>query len=203
MAVVGGLRPGKGLEDLIAAFSQAKLARDERLLFVGKMAPQIRDLISTNYGTFVSDGRLVYIDRYVTDFELDCGFVAADAVAVTHERLIGSSGTLVRAAHAGRMLLTTNYGWAGWATRSFELGLTANVGKIGDLAAALEESFRACKDYRPTEKGSRFCRFHTLTNWRAHWLAGIGRDCGIPLGKMADRVEWSWAMEGVDPRHDS
>jgi hypothetical protein len=196
-ALIGGLVPGKGIEGLLESFSRAKLAEDDRVLLVGKMNNTIRQLVNGQYAQLVQSRRLVFIDRYVSDFELDSGFVAADIVAVTHKRLIGSSGTLVRAAHAGRMLITTDYGWAGWATRSFELGMTANVGDVATLTAALETAFSASSDYRRSEKGDRFCQFHTLANQKAHWVAGIGRDCGIPLGELDKRVEWSFATDAI------
>jgi hypothetical protein len=199
IAMIGGLRPAKGLEGLLASFSRAKLAADDRVLLVGKMDDAIRQLIHQQYDYLVREGRVVTIDRYVTDFELDCGFVAADIVAVTHERLIGSSGTLVRAAHAGRMLITTDYGWAGWATRMFELGTTAHVADVGALSSAIETAFPASSNYRRSERGDRFCQFHTLANQKAHWVAGIGRDFGIPLRNLAQRMDWSSAMEAVGP----
>jgi glycosyltransferase involved in cell wall biosynthesis len=202
VAMIGGILKNKGLEGLLAAFSRAKLPADDRVLLVGKMDDAMRQLVHGQYGNLFSQGRIVCLDRYVTDHELDCGVVASDVVAITHERLIGSSGGLVRAAHAGRALLTTDYGWAGWATRSFELGTTVHVADINALSAALESAFHSSSNYRRTAKGDRFCRFHTLANWKAHWVAGIARDCGIAVGNLAEHTTWDWAMEGVNRAHD-
>jgi glycosyltransferase involved in cell wall biosynthesis len=202
VAMIGGILKNKGLEGLLAAFSRATLATDGRVLLVGKMDEAMRQLVHGQYNSLFSQGRIVCLDRYVTDHELDCGVVAADVVAITHERLIGSSGGLVRAAHAGRPLLTTDYGWAGWATRSFELGTTVHVADFDALSAALETALANSSNYRRTAKGDRFCRFHTLANWKAHWVAGIARDCGIAVGDLAERTTWDWAMEGVNPAHD-
>jgi glycosyltransferase involved in cell wall biosynthesis len=193
IAMVGGLTPGKGIEELLAAFAAAKLPADNRLLLLGKMKPEIRQVVG-RYESLIQQQRLVCVDRYVTDFELDCGFVAADIVAVVHRRIIGSSGTLVRAAHAGRMLLTTDYGWAGWATRQFQLGTTVNVGDAGALTDAIEQVFAASPSYQRSESGDRFCRYHSLQNQKAHWVAGIGRDLGIPLGQLNERIDWNWAL---------
>ena len=199
IAMIGELRLGKGVEGLLAAYSRARLATDDRVLLVGKITEPARELIRRNYAQLEREGRIVCVDRYVSDYELDCGFVAADVVAVTHVHLIGSSGALVRAAHAARPLLCTDYGWAGWATKAFDLGVIANVSDEDALASKLKAAFDLSATYRRTEKGDRFCRFHTLANQKAHWVAGIGRDCGIPLGKLAERIEWSWATDGVNP----
>ena len=99
-------------------------------------------------------------------------------------------------------MLTTDYGWAGWATSSFDLGITAHVANTEALSAALESAFQKSATYHRTPKGDRFCRFHTLANWKAHWVAGIARDCGIAVGNLAEQVSWDWAMEGVDRKHN-
>jgi hypothetical protein len=202
MAMIGGLTANKGVEQVLQAYSQINLASDERLLLVGKMSPPIRELIRNQYSQLLKDRRIVLIDRYVSDFELGCGFLASDVVAVVHDRLIGSSGTLVRAAHAERPMLTTHYGWAGWATERFDLGRTVNVSNLEAFQCAIGDAFNSAADYRRSEKGHRFCRFHTLPNWKAHWVAGIGRDCGLSLEKRAERLTWDWAMEGVNPARD-
>jgi glycosyltransferase involved in cell wall biosynthesis len=202
VSMIGGLQPNKGVGQMLQAFTQLKLQPEDRILLVGKMAKSIREMIEGSYSQLLNDKRLVCVDRYVTDFELGCGFLASDVVTVIHERLIGSSGTLVRAAHADRPLLTTDYGWAGWSTERFDLGKTVNVVNFEALKNALEDSFKNTAPFPPSEKRRRFCKFHTLANQKAHWVAGIGRDCGIPLGKMADRVSWDWTMEGVNPAHD-
>jgi glycosyltransferase involved in cell wall biosynthesis len=201
VAMIGGIQPNKGLDCLLSAFSRAKLESDDRVLLVGKMHNTMRTLVREHYGEMYRQGRIVCVDRYVTDHELDAGFIAADVVAVTHEKLIGSSGTLVRAAHAGTPLITTDYGWAGWATRTFDLGTTAHVADIDALCVALEFAFHTCASYQITEKGKRFCNFHTLANWKAHWVAGIGRDAGVPLGNLSERMDWNWAMKLVDPNY--
>jgi glycosyltransferase involved in cell wall biosynthesis len=195
VAIIGGLVPGKGIEELLSAFHQAKLEPDERVLLLGKMSQPIRQLIADRCNELVQQRRLVYVDRYVSDFELDCGFIAADIIAVTHRRLIGSSGTLVRAAAAGTPLLTCDYGWAGWATGTFDLGATVDVGDGRAFAAALEQAFRDCAGYRRSEKGDRFCQYHTLANQKAHWVTEIGRVKQIPLGRLATRIGWDWVLE--------
>jgi hypothetical protein len=202
LSLIGGLTPNKGAEPLLQAFSQLNLSKDDRILLIGKVSKPIRDLIDRDYPQLVKDQRLVTIDRYVSDFELGCGFIASDVVAVVHERLIGSSGALVRAAHAQRALLTTSYGWAGWATERFDLGNTVDVSDLVALKSAVADCFKNTAPFHLSEKGERFCKFHTLANWKAHWVAGIGRDAGIPLGELADHVSWDWTMQGVNPAHD-
>ena len=122
VAMVGTLEPRKGIEELLAAFERSQLAADDRVLLVGRATPPIRELLQTRYDQLIRQQRIVVVDRYVSDEELGAAFFAADVVAVTHPRQIGSSGTLVRAAAAERYLLTSDFGWVGWVTGLFQLG---------------------------------------------------------------------------------
>ena len=197
ISVVGGIGPRKGIDLLMAAFAEAKLAPDDRLLLVGKVEREIRELLEGRYGKLLREGRIVTADRYVTDHELHCGFLAAEVVAVSYPRQVGSSGALVRAAAAGRAVLASRFGWIGWATDTFKLGVTVNVSNVDEYARAVERALAAGDDYRPTLAAERFCRYHTVANQKAHWLADISRYGGVQLDRIAGRIDWSWVMEAV------
>ena len=89
--------PARALRSCLAAFERSPLAADDRVLLVGRATPPIRELLQTRYDQLIRQQRIVVVDRYVSDEELGAAFFAADVVAVTHPRQIGSSGTLVRA----------------------------------------------------------------------------------------------------------
>lgn len=199
LSVVGGILPRKGIDLLLAAFAVAKLARDDRLLLVGKAGAEIRRLIDERYVELVRQGRIVAVDRYVTDCELHCGFLGADVVGVTHPRQIGSSGTLVRAAVARRPVLASNFGWVAWATDTFKLGATVNVSNVEFYAAAIEQVFRTSSQYSPNASAVQFGQYHTVANQKAHWLATIAAERGIAIDKVGARVEWHSVMAAVDP----
>jgi glycosyltransferase involved in cell wall biosynthesis len=201
VAMVGALEPHKGIEELLAAFVHAKLTSDDRVLLVGKMAPQIRELLENRFDELVRRGQIVTVDRYVTDEELGAAFYAADVVAVTHPRQTGSSGTLVRAAAAERILLTSNFGWVRWVTELFELGISVDASNEKLLAAALERAMQRSCAYRRSVKADRFCRFHTISNQKAHWVQTIGSEHGVPLGSLAERIDWKW-VTGAAPERD-
>jgi glycosyltransferase involved in cell wall biosynthesis len=196
LSVVGGILPRKGIDLLLAAFANARLSSDDRLLLVGKFGAEIRQLIKDRYDSLLRQNRIVAVDRYVTDHELHCGFLGADIVGVTHPRQIGSSGTLVRAAVAQRPVLASDFGWVAWATHTFGLGATVDVSDVERYAAAIERVFGDCGEYAHSEVARRFCRYHTVVNQKAHWLVEIGRARGIPIGKLGERVDWSWVVEG-------
>jgi hypothetical protein len=136
--------------------------------------------------------RVVLLDRYVSDEELGAAFFAADVIAVTHPRQIGSSGTLVRAAAAERYLLTSDFGWVGWVNQLFQLGTSVNVADTDALAAALKTAFDRSESFRRTEAANRFCRYHTVQNQQAHWLREIAEQLRLTVGSLANRLDWDW-----------
>jgi hypothetical protein len=148
----------------LAAFDRSPLAADDRVLLVGRATPPIRELLQTRYDQLIRQQRIVVVDRYVSDDELGAAFFAADVVAVTHPRQIGSSGTLVRAAAAERYLLTSDFGWVGWVTKLFQLGSAVDVVDAGALTAALTTALERSARYQRSEAANRFCRYHTVHN---------------------------------------
>jgi glycosyltransferase involved in cell wall biosynthesis len=197
--MVGTLEPRKGIEELLSAFHRAKkLAADDRVLLVGRATPPIRDLLQTRYDQLIRQQRIIVVDRYVSDEELGAAFFAADVVAVTHPRQIGSSGTLVRAAAAERYLLTSDFGWVGWVTGLFQLGSAVHVYDVDALSAALAAALERSAGYRLSEAAVRFCRYHTVHNQKAHWVRQIGQQLELPLGTLASRLDWNSVLVAAD-----
>jgi glycosyltransferase involved in cell wall biosynthesis len=197
VATVGGMDPRKGIDLLLAAFARANLNNDDRLLLVGKMNQAMRELVARDYGKLVDAGRLQMVDRYVSDFELGCGFLAGDVLVTPHPQQVGSSGTMVRAAAAGRPVIASDFGWVGWVTKKFGLGTAINVRNLNAFAAAIESTLERPPDPRGGASADRFRRYHTVENQKAHWLASLGRERGIDLGEHANRIEWPWVLEAA------
>ncbi len=198
VAMVGTLEPRKGIEELLAVFERLPLNSDDRVLLVGRATSPIRELLQTRYDQLIRQQRIVVVDRYVSDEELGAAFFAADVVAVTHPRQIGSSGTLVRAAAAERYLLTSDFGWVGWVTKLFQLGSAVEVVDADALTAALATSLERSAHYQRSEAARRFCQYHTVPNQEAHWVQEIGKELQLPLGTLANRLDWEWVLAATD-----
>jgi glycosyltransferase involved in cell wall biosynthesis len=200
LAFVGGVDPRKGIDFLVAAFARAKLAPNDRLLFVGRVAKPVREWLYQEHDLLLRQGRIVMVDRYVSDHELDCGFLAGDVIAVTHPRQVGSSGTLVRAAAAKRPVLASDFGWVDWVTRAFHLGNSVNVADIDRYAAAITAALESSSNHHVCDAAERFTKFHTIANQKAHWVAEIGAERGLSLGTLSNRVEWQWVLDAIDKK---
>lgn len=190
IALIGALETRKGIEELLAAFAEARLGIDDRVLLVGRTTPPIREVLQSRYDQLLRQRRIIIVDRYVSDKEFGAAFFAADVVAVTHPRQIGSSGTLVRAAAAERILLTSDFGWVGWVNQQFGLGERVQVSNCEATAAALVKALNRSAGYRRGEAAERFCQYHTVHNQQAHWVQEIGRAYHLPLGPLTRRLDW-------------
>ena len=106
---------------------------------------------------------------------------------------------MVRAAAAGRPVIASDYGWVGWVTKEFGLGTAVNVRDIDAFSAAIESTLDRPAHLGGSEAANRFRKYHTVANQKAHWLTSLGRERGIDLGELANRIEWPWVLEATRP----
>lgn len=185
--VVGQQDKRKGTDRLLEAFLRADTPAEARLLLAGTTSPDIHAWVRVSGKGLVKQGKLVLMDRYLSEDELSAALHAADLIVAPHFRPVGSSGLLVRAAAIRKPVLATDYGWVGWATRTFNLGRTVDIENPQAYADALTAAFNQLtpfgNDLTPT-----FVKYHTLNNHLQHWLSGTRVALGIK-GNEA-RVEW-------------
>lgn len=187
-AVVTGQQDSrKGVDRLLAAYARAEIPDNARLLLAGKASDEIRDWIASEGRTLVEQGKLHQIDRYLSEEEFDLALNAADVMVAPHFRPVGSSGLLVRAAALGKTVLSTDYGWTGWATKTFGLGTTVNIENSRAYADSLTGFFRAPPTFGNAHTNA-FVAYHTFDNHLAHWLVRTR----AALGQPADPGCRSW-----------
>ena len=137
VACMGSLDVRKGTHLLIQAFARAKLQSNDRLLLIGNLHQDVRSLITHTIAALLRDGRLILIDRYVSDETLGMGLNAADVVCTPYPKHVGSSGIVVRAAAVGKPILASDYGWVGAIVPAFQLGTTCPVGDLDRFATQI------------------------------------------------------------------
>ncbi len=187
---LGALSAGKGVAFLLRAFSSAPMEADHRLLLVGKPDPELRLLLTGEYRTLREAGRIVHIDRYVSQDEFHLGLMASDVVCAPYHRQIGSSGIVVRAAAIGRPLLGSDFGWVGRVIRDFELGTVCDVTDIPRFATELAHALALSAGYRPGPKARLFANYHRQENFAWHWTHRLRERMG--LGTPRASSEWAW-----------
>ncbi|MFI4873606.1 MAG: hypothetical protein ACIARQ_17485 [Phycisphaerales bacterium JB061] len=194
LGVSGAIDARKGCDKLLAAFDMAKLGDNDRLLLAGRAHDDIRALVKDKYQHHIDSGRLVMIDRYLSDDELGWSLSGMDVVCTAHPSHVGLSNIALRALAANRLVLGSSFGWLGRVVPAFEMGVVCNVSSAAEFAGAIEQSLDAAQWYKRTPAGKRLLEFHSQANHIAGWTTLIREKLGLPA---PDVKTWEWATEGV------
>ena len=188
---VGGIDRRKGCDRLIEAFAVAKLPEDVKLVLVGKHEPAVADRLRSTHATLLSRGQIISIDRYLSDADFDSALCAVDVLATVYPRHVGSSGLVVRAAAAGRTVLSSDWGWLGWAVTTFGLGTVCDARSPDAIARAMPLALARGAETATgvvSADAAAFASYHTVDNFVAHWTRRLHERIGTPPPR---RLEWS------------
>ncbi|MBE7438799.1 MAG: glycosyltransferase family 4 protein [Spirochaetales bacterium] len=143
VASLGRQDERKGTMELIAAFAAGPgLLPDRRLVLAGEFSTGIRErLARLKEENPEVARRLIVIEGFLSDSELNLWANSADVMAVVHPAQIGSSGTLMMAALLEKPVLASDSGAIGTIAREYELGRLVRTSVPGDLVAGLEWAF--------------------------------------------------------------
>jgi glycosyltransferase involved in cell wall biosynthesis len=177
---VGILNSRKGVDLLLAAFREAKLSSSARLLLAGQHDELIRNLLATDYAELVRKGRVVSLDRYLEISELYDAIAALDVVCPPYNRQMAISSIVLRAAAAGRPVLTTDDGWCGRIVPQFKLGWMCDVRDVQQFAHAMERCLEQSQLWQPSESSRALLQFHTPKNFAAVFTARLRERLGLP-----------------------
>ncbi len=184
----GHLDERKGVDLLLRAFRAAPLGETDRLLLAGRPSPRIRELLAGEFAGLVSSGRIVAMARYLTDEELGATLAACDVVCTCHPAHVGLSNICLRAAAAGRPVLSGDYGWFERVVAGFGLGWTCNVSDERMFSAAIADSLDQADSFKVGERGDALLRFHSQVNARRTFVAHLRERLG--LERDAGLIEW-------------
>lgn len=184
-------RPGIGL--LLQAFRRAKLGAEDRLLLAGPMNDAVRNMVDSEYRDLIESDRIVTIDRHMNLDEVMLAVMASDVVSVPIPFRMGSSSFTIRAAAAGRPVLTDDFGWMGWAVRRFDLGWCVDIWNVSAFADALQVAVENADKKTTSPAAERFVRYHSAENFKAHWTARLRERLGLPPDP--NLVSWQWVLD--------
>lgn len=155
---IGGVRPNKGLEDLIAAFEQVK-SPDAVLLIAGRPWPpqsyvdQVRRLAQ-------ADPRIVLRADDISDDDLQLYLNAADVLAFPFKQVL-TSGSAILAMSFGRPVIAPRLGCLPELVGE-DAGFLYEPGDVSGLASAIEQAARADLG----NMGASAARRATAASWR-------------------------------------
>ena len=176
IGLFGAIDERKGADRLIDAFNAAGLPARWKLLLAGKFSVTVRNRIHEKTAGL---NRIVALDRFIDNSELQTYFEACEFVCVPFRRHIGSSSTVIRAAAANRPVLGDSYGWIGEMTKRYQLGSVCDSSNEHALASAIQDFATAVKTWTPSPRHQQFVELHSEPNF----LQVLSKDIGESLAE--------------------
>jgi glycosyltransferase involved in cell wall biosynthesis len=199
--MVGGLDARKAVPAALSAFRAATLASSDRFLLAGKLIPEYRTLVQSQYRELIHGGRLVLLDRYLTDEELTHAFAALDLHCSTYNDFSGLSSLMLKGLAAGIPVVVADQGWSRAIATRFGVGRVADHRNTESFAQVMKSALEDSATYRQTPAVDRLLQFHSITNF----VEGLVQQAGVLAGKppMAPILPWSWVLEALplEQRH--
>jgi glycosyltransferase involved in cell wall biosynthesis len=170
---VGMLDRRKAVPELLGAYAGWEKRSGVRLLLAGQLDPEYRSLIEGSYGQLVRDGRIVLIDKFLSDDEVANGFAALDVCTVLQYRRVNLSANVLKAVAFAKPIIVDGYGFAAMVANRFDAGVTCDISDMRTIVKALDDalSFAARPDF-----GRRLrplIEFHSFANFAAVSLGAV------------------------------
>ena len=196
LGILGSLDARKAVPELLAAFRAAKLGATDRLLLAGRLDPAFRSLIAEEYADLLKSGRLVLVDRFLTDCEVTQGYTALDLVCTTYRDFPGVSGLMLNGLAAGRPVVSHDFGWSRALIRRFGVGHLVNLSDTAGFAKTLRNALEASASYIESEPTKRLLALHDVSNFTETMLDQIRRMAGKP--ERRPLLTWDWVLEKLN-----
>ena len=142
LLLFGALTERKGVLHLLEALRLLPSSVEGKIAVViaGRVAPDISARFVEKEAAVRREKPALWLkvdNRWLSSAEIATLVQRCDIVLAPYQRFVGSSGVLLWAAHAGKPLLTQDYGLLGRLVRDHGLGIAVDTGNPNDLAAAI------------------------------------------------------------------
>ena len=193
----GAIGAMKGVIEMTEAFRIAlpQINANDRLLLAGKFTPGIEKHIEQNCQDLVRAGRIVCINRHLSEYEMDIVVSTFDIVCIAQHWRPGSSGILIRAAAAKVPVLARDRYWSGRIVPMFNLGWTCRTWETETFAKNMVLRLHDLETYQPDDSSARFVKFHSVENYQATFLRNIRQRMNLPVDPQL--IHWDWVLDGT------
>jgi glycosyltransferase involved in cell wall biosynthesis len=186
----------KGVDYLIGACARWQPAEPASIVLAGKLSPQIRELVTNEYRHLVDDGRLIVLDRYLSNEEINTCCAAGDLIATPYRPHPHPSAIVLYAASAGKMVLAANNGWFAYMVPKFSLGGLCDPQDPEMLAEMLDLALHEAEAYKVSAAATRLVEFNRSENFVLQWRRELSRLMGKSEGPPPR--DWNWVLNGEE-----
>jgi glycosyltransferase involved in cell wall biosynthesis len=186
----------KGVDYLIGACARWQPAEPASIVLAGMLSAQIRQLVTNEYRHLVNDGRLIVLDRYLSNEDFYACFAAGDLIATPYRPQPHSSHIALHAAAAGKMVLAANSGWFAYMVPKFSLGRLCDPQNPELFAEALDLTLHEAEGYKVSAAAKRLVKFHCSENFVLQWRRELSRM--MRKSEDAPAHDWNWVLNGEE-----
>jgi glycosyltransferase involved in cell wall biosynthesis len=189
-----GLLDGrKGIPLLIEALSDASLEKTDRLILAGPATPQIAARLNSHPCVALREaGRLIVIDRLLSEAEIYATLWAADVVVCVYPHQPHPVSIALKALSCGRPTLASNTAWLGQMVPRFDMGWTVNPFDSDAIAAGMIDSLNQAPFWKISDAAKRLVRFSSAENYKNCWTAGLRQRMNLPPAE--NQPTWDWVI---------
>lgn len=182
----------KAIPELLAAFRAANLTETDRLLIAGNVHEPYKRMIEEQYGDLTRDQRIIVLDRYLSETDLNAAYFAVDigAVAYYTEEL---SGNMLAAIATGRPVIASDRGYTRMIIDNFDVGWTIDVMNHAHFTDRLRQAYQQCDTYTLSAKTRRLLEFHHPQNFVDTLLLPLYERLHLPTAQIKT---WDWVLDG-------
>jgi glycosyltransferase involved in cell wall biosynthesis len=179
--LAGALDGRKGTDRLISAFRRARTSPSDRLLIAGKPQPEVQAILASPESQELRrDGKLVTIERILSDWDMMAVTVASDLVCTPYIQHVGPSAMITRALSLGKPVLGTNYGWMGEIVPLLGGGWVCDTAQPDTFAAMIEQALGPAQEIHRIPAAQVLRAYLSKENFAAVWMRRVRAKLGLP-----------------------
>lgn len=171
ITMLGMIGEDRGVSRVLRAFRRLHELRPgagDRLLFAGPHDASAKAAMARpEFASLRDAGRILSIDRYLTDDEMFLCAATPDVLANGTHSHAGRSSVIVWAAANGHPVVTTNTGSIGYVVESEQLGWTCDVSNAEDFAMTLQRALESPWTDADIQRVKTYASWHDIANYRA------------------------------------
>jgi len=162
---IGSMDHRVAIPEMLNAFRSATSKPTDRLVLAGKIRPEYKKIIESEFELLLTEGRLIIMDRYLNLDEMNIGFCSLDIVSIMYYKQNNLSANLLKSIAMHRPVIVNKFGYTDMIVNRFNTGWSCNVLDHKDCVNTFEKALEECLNYSLNEKTKRLIEFHYPNNY--------------------------------------